>query len=90
MISGAVIALMMYCISAFSVPLLCERRATLVRAVATSVKVVFSHFFPALLWAIMLSIILIGSILLLPLLLVTLPWLAHASRALYRRTLLDD
>lgn len=84
-VSGLFIAFLLFCISAFSVPLLCERRAGLVTAVVASVRAVFGGFLPAMLWAVLLSALVIGSILLLPLLPVTLPWLAHASRALYRR-----
>lgn len=83
-LSGLGIAFMLYCISVFSVPLLCERRASLVNAVVASVRAVFGNFVPAMAWAILLAALLIGSILLLPLLPLTLPWLAHASRALYR------
>ncbi len=86
-ISGAVFALLLFCVSAFSVPLLCEGRATLVGAVAASVRVVFGSFPTALLWAVFLAGTVIASILLLPLLPLTLPWLAYASRALYREAL---
>ena len=85
--SGFVVALLLFCFSAFSVPLLCDRRASLVAAVSTSVKIVFGSFVPAMLWAALLSSLIIGSILLLPLLPLTLPWLAYASRALCRKTL---
>lgn len=84
-ISGFVIAFLLFCISAFSVPLLCERRAGLVNAVVASVRVVFGNFLPAMTWAALLSGLIIGSILLLPLLPITLPWLAYASRSLYRQ-----
>mgnify|MGYP001032685454 FL=1 len=86
-ISGLVVAFMLYSISAFSVPLLCERRTSLVEAVVISVRVVFGNFGPAIFWAFLLSTATIASILLLPLLPLTLPWLAYASRALYRRAL---
>jgi uncharacterized membrane protein len=86
-VSGFVIALLLYCVSAFSIPLLCDRRASLVLAVTTSVRIVFGNFVPVMLWAALLSSLLIGSILLLPLLPLTLPWMAHASRALYRQVL---
>jgi uncharacterized membrane protein len=72
------------------VPLLCERRAGLVDAVTASVRVVFGSFLPMMLWAALISGLIIGSILLLPLLPLTLPWLAYASRALYRRVLPVD
>lgn len=84
-VSGGAIAFLLFCVSAFSVPLLCERRAALVNAVVASVRVVFGNFLPALAWAALLSALTIGSILLLPLLPLTLPWLAYASRALYRQ-----
>lgn len=87
MFSGFVLALILFCVSAFSVPLLCERRAGLVDAVVCSVRVVFGSFMPLMAWAALLGSVIVGSILLLPLLLLTLPWLAYASRALYRQAL---
>ena len=86
-VSGAVIAFLLFAISAFAVPLLCERRAGLVEAVVTSVRVVFGNFFTTMVWAVLLSATVIGSILALPVLLLTLPWLAYTSRALYRAAL---
>lgn len=86
-LSGFVVALMLFCVSAFSVPLLCERRAGLVQAVAVSVRIVFANFPLAMLWAAVLAGVIIASILLLPVLSLTLPWLAFASRALYRLVL---
>ncbi|MBL8430585.1 MAG: DUF2189 domain-containing protein [Dechloromonas sp.] len=86
-VSGLVVAFLLYCVAAFSVPLLCERRAGLVEAVVTSVRVVFANFMPAIFWAFFLSTVTIGSILLLPLLPLTLPWMAYASRAVYRQVL---
>ncbi|WP_126445613.1 DUF2189 domain-containing protein [Sulfuricystis multivorans] len=84
-VSGFVIAFLLYCVSVFSVPLLAERRAGLVDAVVASVRAVFGNFIPAMAWAFLLSFLIIGSILFLPLLPFALPWLAYASRALYRR-----
>jgi uncharacterized membrane protein len=86
-VSGLFIAFLLYCVAAFSVPLLCERRAGLVEAVVISVRVVFSNFTVAIFWAFLLATVVIGSVLLLPLLPFTLPWMAHASRALYREAL---
>jgi uncharacterized membrane protein len=86
-LSGAVVAFLLFAISAFAAPLLCERRVGLVEAVVTSVYVVFGNFFTTMVWAVLLSATVIGSILLLPLLLLTLPWLAYTSRALYRAAL---
>lgn len=86
-VSGAVVAFLLFAVSAFSVPLLCERRAGLVEAVVTSVRIVFGNFVVCMAWAFLLATSVIGSILILPLLLVALPWLAYASRALYRSAL---
>lgn len=83
-VSGFVIAFLLFCVSAFSAPLLIERRAGLVDAVTASVRAVFGNFVPASIWAALLAYLIITSILLLPLLPLTLPWLAYASRALYR------
>ncbi|MFZ2973056.1 MAG: DUF2189 domain-containing protein [Ferribacterium limneticum] len=86
-VSGLVVALLLYCVAAFSIPLLCERRAGLVEAVVLSVRIVFANFIPSIFWAFFLSTVTIGSILLLPLLPLTLPWMAYASRAVYRQVL---
>lgn len=86
-ISGLLVALLLFAVSAFAVPLLCERRSGLVAAVATSVRIVGGRPLPALAWAFFLAAVGIGSVLLLPLLALTLPWLAYASRALYREVL---
>ena len=87
-VSGAVIAFLLYTASAFAVPLLCERRAGLVEAIVTSARVVLGNPGPALVWAVLLTVLIMLGILLLPLLPVLLPWLAFASRALYRQVLL--
>lgn len=81
---GAILAFVIFSISAFSVPLLYYRRTGLVHAVALSVTAVFSNLMPSLLWAIILAVTIIGSILIFPLFLLTFPVLAFASHALYR------
>ena len=86
-VSGLIVAILLFTISAFSVPLLCERRCGLVDAVMTSARIVLRHPLPAFFWAFLLSTAVITSILCLPLLPLTLPWLAYASRALYRAVL---
>lgn len=87
LVSGAVIALMLFSISAFAVPLLCDRRANLVGAIVTSVRIVFGNPIPAMVWAFVLSATTIGSILLLPLFPMVLPVMAYTSYALYRSVL---
>lgn len=86
-VSGAVIALLIFTVSAFSVPLLCERRTHLVGAVVISVRVVLRNFPVTLLWAVFISVTTLTSIVLLPLFPFLMPMLAYASHALYREAL---
>jgi uncharacterized membrane protein len=81
---GSIIAFLILAISAFSVPLLFDGRASLVEAIQTSVRTVFANFLTSIVWGILLAGVILVSIVLLPLLLVTLPWLAYASFSLYR------
>jgi uncharacterized membrane protein len=87
---GAALALMILAVSAFSVPLLHERRASLAQAVSASVRAVFGNLTASIGWALLLTAVTMLSILLLPLLLVTLPVLAYASQALYWRVFPSD
>ena len=82
---GSVIAFIIYAISAFSVPLIYQNRATLVNAVTLSVKTIFGNFISSLFWGVLLSTLTIISILLLPAFIITLPLLAFASYSLYKR-----
>lgn len=86
-VSGLVVAFLLYCVTAFAFPLLCERRCALVTAVVLSVRIVFGNFPVAMVWALLLAGLGITAALLLPLLPLFLPWLAFASRALYREVL---
>ena len=81
---GIVLAFVIFSISAFSVPLLYYRRAGLVRAVYLSISAVFANIFPIIIWALVLSISIIASILIFPLFLLSFPVFAFASHALYR------
>ncbi|MCU7905381.1 MAG: DUF2189 domain-containing protein [Candidatus Thiodiazotropha sp. (ex Epidulcina cf. delphinae)] len=81
---GSVLAFAVFCVSAFSVPLLFEGRATLVQAVHASVRAVFKNFFVAVLWGSALTLSISIAVLLMPLLLLVLPVMAYASFALYR------
>lgn len=83
-VMGSVFALIVFCISAYSVPLLVERRASLVSAVAASVKAVFHNPGASLVWALVLGAAVIVAIVVPPALAVILPVLAFAGEALYR------
>ena len=82
---GSVLAFIILAISAFSVPLLHERRAGLVAAIHASVRAVFGNFLVCIAWGLVLTGATLLSIMLLPLLTVVLPVLAYASFALYRK-----
>ena len=82
---GSVLAFIAFAVSAFSVPLLYQRRATTVQAVFASVHAVLRHFIVSIIWGLMLTGSIVGSILLLPLLAVVLPIMSYASFAFYLR-----
>ncbi len=85
MLMGSVLAFFVFALSAFSVPLLYQRRTTLIQAIYTSACVVMRNFFHAIVWGLLLTGIIGISILLLPLLALTLPVTAYASFAIYLR-----
>ncbi|HQZ03456.1 MAG TPA: DUF2189 domain-containing protein [Thauera sp.] len=84
--AGAVLAFILFAVSAFSIPLIYDGRADLVSGVVASVRAVFSRFGVVMAWACLLATVIIISAIILPLLLVTLPVMAYASRDLYFRT----
>lgn len=84
-LGGSIIALLVFSISAFSVPLLYQQRTNLVTAVILSVKTVFTNFVSAIFWGGVLSVFTMTSILLLPLFMITLPVLAFASYSLHNK-----
>ncbi len=81
---GSALAYIIFAVSAFSVPLIFERRAGPVQAIHASVRAVLGNFRVCLLWGLMLGVSVLLSILFMPLLLWTLPVMAYASFALYR------
>ena len=82
---GSVLAFFVFAMSAFSVPLLHQHRASLIQAVYASVCVVLRNFVASIAWGLLLTGVILISILLLPLLAITLPIMAYASFALYQR-----
>lgn len=82
---GAALAYLIFAVSAFAVPLIYERRAEALQAVQTSVQAVLGDFLVCLSWGLALGTTIGLSVLLLPLLPVTLPVMSYASFALYRR-----
>jgi uncharacterized membrane protein len=84
-IMGGILAFILFAVSAFSIPLIYDGRATLVSGVVASVRAVFGRFGVMMCWACLLAAVIMGSIMALPVLLVSLPVMAYASRELYYR-----
>lgn len=81
---GAALAFVVYCVTAYAVPLLIERKAKLIEAVSASVKTVMRNFLVNLLWSATLAVS-IGFAIVIPVLLpVVFPVLAFSGLALYR------
>ena len=88
LVGSSLIALLLplaiFAISAFSVPLLYYRRASLWPALRLSVAAVLSNLAVSAVWTLWLSLCLIASIVIFPLILLSFPVLAFASHSLYR------
>ena len=76
--------LLIFAISAFSVPLLYYRRVSFWPALRLSVAAVVSNLAVCALWTLWLAFCLVASIVIFPLILLTFPVLAFASHSLYR------
>lgn len=87
---GAGLAFILFCVTAFSIPLIHERRANLVSGVVASVRAVFGRFQVMICWGLLIAGVMLLSAWLLPLLLYSLPTMAYASRAFYRRVFPPD
>lgn len=82
---GSIVALIIFAIAAFSVPLLYFQRLPLTMAIGRSVRTVLSNIGVMVLWGCLLTAAIIGSIILfLPAFAVVFPVLAYASVAAYR------
>jgi len=82
---GGFLAFVIFCVAAFSVPLLYEGRAPLIEAVHASVRGVFANFLPCMIWAFTLCLTTLIAVFLLPLLLIVLPVCAYTGFFLYRK-----
>jgi len=85
---GGVLALVLFSITVFSIPMLLEREVDIVTAMITSVKVVFQSPVVMLGWGVFVTLsVLAASLPLFLGLLVVLPVFGHATWHLYRRAL---
>jgi len=84
-VMGAVLAFIIFAVSAFAVPLLFYRRTDLAGAIGASVRGVFANFPAMMAWALLLAAAIFASLLLfLPAFIVVFPVLAYAGREAYR------
>ncbi|AKU11983.1 hypothetical protein AzCIB_2088 [Azoarcus sp. CIB] len=89
-VAGGLFALIAFSITAYAVPLLIERRASLVVAVSASVRAIFRSLPANLIWSLVLGSTIIVSIIVPLLLMVTLPVAAFATECLYRTVFPDE
>lgn len=89
-LTGGALAFVAYALVVVSAPMLLNPNANVFAAVATSVRAVNANFFPLLLWAVIITVLLLLSAATGFLaLVVVFPWLGLASRRAYR-ALVDD
>lgn len=87
-VAGAILALIVFSLTAVSLPLLFDKHVDFVTAMITSVKVVLENPKPMLLWAAIIGILFVVSILsVFVALIVVLPVLGHATWHLYKRAI---
>lgn len=85
LILGALLAAPLFASSVVAMPLLLDRRADVLQAVLTSWQAVLANPAPMALWAaLIMALTLLGLATLLAGLILTLPWLGHASWHAYR------
>ena len=82
---GALLAALVFAMSAISVPMLVDRKTDVATAIATSFRAVRLNLAAMTLWAALLvALMVIGFATLLLGMIVVLPWAAHASWHAYR------
>lgn len=82
---GSILAFIMYLITVFAVPFAFEQRGGLVEAMSFSARAVFANFQVAMVWAAILAVGTLGTLLVaMPLILVVFPILSYAGFAAYR------
>lgn len=85
-VSGALIAMAVFSISAVSFPMLYDRDVDFVTAMVTSVRLVVANPIPMIAWCVLIAILMLLSILSVFVgLFMTLPLVGHATWHLYRR-----
>lgn len=82
---GGLFASFAFAISAFSIPMLLDRRTDAFTAMGTSMALVWNNFFPMIVWGVIILFLFLISVLTgLMGLIVIFPWLGHATWHAYR------
>ncbi len=85
---GALFCLVIFAVSAFSLPMIIDRQVDTVTAVITSVNAVLRNKYPLMLWAVMIAcLVMIAALSAWIALIVIMPVLGHASWHAYRETI---
>jgi uncharacterized membrane protein len=85
---GSVFALLAFAVSAFSLPMLVDRRTDAVTAVVTSINAVLRNKRVMLLWAMIIAVsVILGFATALVGLAITMPVIGHATWHAYRETI---
>jgi uncharacterized membrane protein len=87
-IVGSLFAAFVFCISAFSLPMIIDRKTDMITAVVTSFNAVLRNKVPMLVWALLIiSAVALGVITAFIGLGITLPLIGHATWHAYRETI---
>ena len=88
---GFVFASIVFAISVVSMPLLLDRDADTMMAVFASVRALWANPGACLVWGLCIVVLVGGSLLVfMPLLIITAPWVGHATWAAYKAMVGDD
>ncbi|MGA0955961.1 MAG: DUF2189 domain-containing protein [Burkholderiaceae bacterium] len=88
---GFVFASIVFAISVVSVPLLLDRDADTMMAVFASVRALWANPGTCLVWGLCIVVLIGGSLVLfMPLLIITAPWVGHATWAAYKTMVGED
>jgi len=83
---GFVFASLVFAISVVSMPMLLDRDTDTMEAIATSAKTLWANPLAMLVWALIIVVLIGGSLLLfLPLLAFTAPWVGHSTWRVYKQ-----
>ncbi len=88
---GGIFAAIIFCVGAFSIPMLMDRQVDTVTAVVTSINAVLKNKFTMLVWGVVIVVLVVIGILTFYVgFIVLLPWVGHATWHAYKETIDAD